>query len=210
MIKRKTASFITGLIILLVFIVSSCATVPERQAPALIDDAERMRIVENAKSLLGKKDLEHVGLEFRSDCSGYVTGVYKSLGYKFSVESKPGDSSIAQSLFWTLFKRRLIYRNRRPQKADLVFFKGTTDKRRDRVSHVGIVALVEEDGTILILHYSSRGVTELRMNLRRPGAHRGEKGNVLNDFLKKGPGDRLSGQLFYSFGDLLKYMKGTL
>jgi hypothetical protein len=205
MTRRNLLAFL----IPLVFLVSACTTVPERRAPTFGNEDERERIVEYAKSLLGKEELEQFGLDFRNDCSGYVIGVYKSLGYNFVIEPKPGDSSIAQSIFWTLLKRNLVYRNRTPKKADLVFFKGTTDRRRDRISHVGIVAFVEEGETILILHYSSQGVSELRMNLRKPGTHR-SIGQVLNDFLRKAPGYRLSGQLFHSYGDLLKYAKGTL
>ncbi len=197
-------------IIMLIILVGGCATVPERISPTFVNENERARIVEYAKSLLGKEDLEQVGSEFRSDCSGYVVGVYKRLGYKLVLEPQPGDSSVAQSLFWMLVRRNLVYRNRRPKEADLVFFKGTTDRRRYRISHVGLIAFVGEDETILILHYSSEGVSELRMNLRMPSIHKGKRGHVLNDFLRKEPGDRLSGQLFSSYGDLLKYVKSSL
>lgn len=194
-------------LMLLLLIVSACATVQERQAPSLDIDRERERIVEYAASLLGKKELESAGQHFRSDCSGYVIGVYSSLGYRITVEPQPGDSSIAQALFTTLQKKKLLYRDKRPKKADLVFFKGTTEKRRYSISHIGLVAGVEEDETVVILHYSSRGVQELRMNLRRPGAHKDRRGFVINDFLKKGQGDNLSGQLFYSYGDIFIYTK---
>jgi hypothetical protein len=210
MVRLKNISYSIALIALFIFLVSSCATIPERRAPAFEDEDARARIVDYAQSLLGREQLEGIGPGFRSDCSGYIIGVYKRMGYRFVVEPKPGDSSMAQSLFWTLFKRNLVYRNRSPKEADLVFFKGTTDRRKDRISHVGIVAFVEEDGTILVLHYGSRGVAELRMNLRRPDTYKGKGGRVLNDFLKKGSGKRLSGQLFYSYGDLLKYIKSTL
>jgi len=203
---RKTSRLFLPFIMLL-FLVSACATVP-RQTVTFTDDAkERDRIVECAESLLGKKDLETLGSGFRSDCSGYIVGVYRTLGYRFSLEPQPGDRSVAQSLFWTLQKRNLLYSSRRPKKADLVFFKGTTDKRRYRVSHVGLVASVNEDGTVLILHYSSKGVSELRMNLRRPDSHKGKIGRIINDFLKRGSGDRLSGQLFFTYGDLFVHAK---
>ena len=57
MTGRKTVVFILGIIIILVFLASSCATVPERQVPVIEDltiedDEERVRIVENAEDLL--------------------------------------------------------------------------------------------------------------------------------------------------------------
>ena len=201
---RKTLGLFTSLTVLLL-LVSACATVPKKPASVTDDRDDREKIVEYAKSLLGEKDLESVGRGFRSDCSGFVVGVYRALGHRLSIEPQPGDKSVAQSLFWTLQKRKLIYSGRRPKMADLVFFKGTTEDRRYRISHVGLVASVGDDETVLILHYSSKGVSELRMNLRKPDSHRGRLGRIINDFLKKGPGDRLSGQLFYSYGDLLAH-----
>ncbi|KKL90776.1 hypothetical protein LCGC14_1901300, partial [marine sediment metagenome] len=80
----------------------------------------------------------------------------------------------------------------------------------DYVSHVGIVDEILGDGTIKILSYTSRGVTELRMNLVTPHLHKDENGNVIKYFLKKKSPlkeneELLAGELFFSFGDLLKY-----
>ena len=60
------------------------------------------------------------------------------------------------------------------------------------------------------MNYTSRGVTELKMNLITPQVHQDENGNVINDFLKKGSPQKeneelLAGELFFCFGDLLKY-----
>jgi hypothetical protein len=51
----------------------------------------------------------------------------------------------------------------------------------------------------------------MRMNLNNPTLHRDESGNILNDFLRKkppGPGDvqLLSGELFFTYGDLYRYI----
>ena len=45
------------------------------------------------------------------------------------------------------------------------------------------------------------------MNLRRPDSHKGKIGRIINDFLKRGSGDRLSGQLFFTYGDLFVHAK---
>lgn len=196
------------------FIASACATEDLRSEYTRSSDRksfeeteERDRIIAYAESLLGETRLESLGREFRSDCSGYVVGVFSSLGYRVVIEPSPDDSSVSQALFYTLQRRRLVYSDRKPQNGDLVFFKGTTEKRRYRISHIGLVTGVDADGTVEIVHYTgSRGVQTLRMNLRTPGEHRDLEGRVVNDFIKKGPGDRLSGQLFYAYGNLFRYL----
>jgi hypothetical protein len=61
------------------------------------------------------------------------------------------------------------------------------------------------------MHYSSKGVSLMRMNLQTPGLHMDEAGNVLNDFLRKkppGPGELqlLNGELFFMYGDLYRFI----
>ncbi len=187
---------------------SACATITRPPAADLrSEEEERSRIAAYAESLIGEIRLEPHGRGFRSDCSGYVVGVFRSLGYRVVIEPSPNDSSISQALFDTLQRRRLVFQDRRPGIGDLVFFKGTTEKRRYRISHIGLVTGVEEDGTVEIVHYTgSGGVQTLRMNLRAPGEHKNRVGRIINDFLKKGPGDRLSGQLFYAYGNLYRYV----
>ena len=79
------------------------------------------------------------------------------------------------------------------------------------MTHVGLVADVDQEETVLIVHYSSRGVSLMRMNLKNPDLHRDEAGNVFNDFLRKKPpepGDvqLLSGELFFMYGDLYSFV----
>jgi hypothetical protein len=76
---------------------------------------------------------------------------------------------------------------------------------------VGLVAGVDQEETVLIIHYSSRGVSLMRMNLYHPSLHRDEAGNIFNDFLRKKPpgeGDvqLLSGELFFMYGDLYSFV----
>ncbi|MBN2322535.1 MAG: hypothetical protein JXQ30_02275 [Spirochaetes bacterium] len=197
------------------FLASACATLtrppaagePGAKGLGSFETKERSRIAEYAESLVGQMQLETLGRWFRSDCSGYIVGVFRSLGYRVVIEPSPFDSSVSQAIFDTLQRRRLVYTGRRPLIGDLAFFKGTTEKRRYLISHIGIVTGVEEDGTVEIVHYtSSRGVQTLRMNLRTPGVYKDRRGRVINDFLKKGPGDTLSGQLFYAYGNLFRHV----
>jgi hypothetical protein len=202
-------------------VLSSCATVvPRTEEPArrgiLLQqqyerhEAERLKIVEYAESLLGRKDLKSVNRWFRNDCSGYVLGVYQTLGYRVSFPVRPPTRQISLLLHHVLHREGLTYTGQSPNIADVVFFTGTVDPGLSKVSHVGIVSGICQDGTIRVLNYTSAGVTVLHMNLDSPSVHRNQDGEVKNDFLRKkitssDSGKVLSGELFCCFGDLLSY-----
>lgn len=96
----------------------------------------------------------------------------------------------------------------RPHPGDLVFFDHTYDRNRngrvdDPLSHVGVVSAIEANGTLVVVHKSSRGITTLRLTTSAPAVHR-RGGRVLNDYLRQpgyGPanGRRLAGQLVHGF-----------
>ena len=171
---------------LFLIILSSCVTTPLKfSVPDQDEEPARNEIVQYAESLLGLRDLSQINGWFRNDCSGYVIGVYKTLGYRVKLLPHPYTNKISLALYYSLNKRGLTYTSETPRRADVVFFKGTFDGAGDKVSHVGIVADIFRDGTIRILNYTSKGVTELRMNLVTPNIHKDQSGNVVNDFLKK-------------------------
>jgi hypothetical protein len=204
-------------------VLSSCATVAprtEEPAPKGIpltqqherQEAERLNIVEYAESLLGRKDLKSINRWFRNDCSGYVLGVYQTLGYRVRFPVRPPTRQISLLLHHVLYREGLTYTGQSPNIADVVFFTGTVDPGLSKVSHVGIVSGFRQDGTIRILNYTSRGVTVLHMNLDTPSLHRNQDGEVKNDFLRKkitssDNGKVLSGELFCCFGDLVSYCR---
>jgi hypothetical protein len=170
----------------------------------------RNEIVARGMSLVDMRDLGEVNGFYRNDCSGFVVGVYRSLGYEAEL-SYYNSRYVAENLYKNLRSRGLVYYGMRPKKADVAFFRNTIENSGNRVTHVGLVTEVEQDDTVVIVHYSSRGVSTMRMNLQQPHVHRDEAGQVLNDFLrKKPPGTRearlLSGELFYMFGDFYNYV----
>lgn len=192
-------------------LLTSCMTAPVKSYETVKDEsAMRMEIVKYTRSLLGRKDLNGGNGSFRNDCSGLVLGVYYNLGYEFDLNHNSKSNLISQALYETLNAYGLIYSGPSPGRADVVFFKGTKARSGDNISHVGIVDDILSDGTTLILNYTSKGVTELRMNLDTPHIHKDESGTVKNDFLKKKSSAAeneklLAGELFFCFGDLLKY-----
>ena len=134
--------------------------------------------------------------------------MYKSLGYH--IELRKGNLRTTQLLYKTLRSRGYTYLYEKPSKADVVFFRGTIRGSESRISHMGIVADVLKDGTVVIVHYGSKGVGEIRMNLSHPHAYKGKDGRIINDFLRKSEtgcsaGKWLSGELFSAFGNLYTY-----
>ncbi len=196
-----------GLLVLL----SSCAAPPVRIGKSVSVQRERREeIVTYAEGLIGYRDLTKANGNYRNDCSGFVLGVYRSLGYNVQPEDRRGNWRTTELLYRTLRSRGYTYTYEEPRKGDVVFFKGTFRGSENRISHMGMVTDLLKDGTVVIIHYSSKGVGEIRMNLSHPHAYKGRDGQVINDFLRKsGSGTasvpKLSGELFYAFGDLYAY-----
>jgi len=213
-IKRKLLVIL--LFLFIIFIFTSCATSPCRMREGLIvsreaDMAKQKRedLALYAKSLIGEKDISKLPNFTRNDCSDFVMGVFRSIGYRANFRVYPHVREITRTLYLNLKDNGFTYRQRIPEKADIAFFRGTLKNGKNFISHIGIVTEIQEDGTIKIVHYSSTGVSEIRMNLLHPSQYMDVKGKVKNDYLKKGsglPGEKLlSGQLFFCFGDFIKY-----
>jgi hypothetical protein len=170
----------------------------------------RQEIVECAKGLIGVKNLKAMNSCFKNDCSGFVIGVYRLMGYRVDVKSHRKNRSLSEMLFLTLQDKGLTYSEYAPNAGDAVFFKNTTDVVYDRITHMGLVEEVFSDGTVSIIHYSSGRVNRIRMNLRDPYRQKNSQGNIINDYLKRddaGIGKRniLAGALFLSYGDIYNY-----
>ncbi len=209
----RIMKFRVPLIILTCSLVGMSACVSPMVMPREIYEGEaerREEIVEQGMGLVGSRDLSTQNDVYRNDCSGFVVGLYRSLGYDVDLnfyESR----SVAENLFRNLRARGAVYTGMRPKKADLAFYRNTVENSGNRVTHVGLIADVDQEETVLIIHYSSKGVSLMRMNLKNPGLHRDDAGNVFNDFLRKkppGPGDvqLLSGELFFMYGDLYTFI----
>lgn len=205
------ATYLLPVFLAILVFVSSCATFPTGgRAPAEGEQQKRLEIVRYTRGLLGRKDLAGGDPRFKNDCSGLVLGVFRTLGYEVELTHTRRVRFLSDAIYRSLNERGFTYVNFRPKPADLVFFKKTVAGSGDFVTHVGIVDAVLPDKTVVILNYTSPGVTELKMNLLDPHVHKTGAGRVKNDYLKQKTGSgtdekRLSGELFFSFGDLLSY-----
>ncbi|MBI4726054.1 CHAP domain-containing protein [candidate division TA06 bacterium] len=186
----------------------SPAYVP-RKEPVGDETQTRQALVKYAKSLIGAKGLTEMDGRFKNDCSGFVNGVYAVMGRRIKYNFVRQGCSLSESLYLTLNDRNLAYRDMPPRPADAVFFKNTLENSYDKITHVGLVEEVLEDGTVVILHYGSGRVGRLKMNLRHPYDHKDDRGEIINDYLRKSGGrqtrDDLAGALFFMFGNLFRF-----
>src|SRR5437868_730525 len=100
---------------------------PSRPAPAAEPAAPslRERVVSRAGSALGQPRLSTVTREVSDDCTGFVRWAYLASGEDL-VEGSVGNMlSIAS-------RARALRRGGRPLPGDLVFFRETYDRNRDR------------------------------------------------------------------------------
>ena len=150
--------------------------------------------------------LDHEPRGARNDCSGFVCAAWARTGHDLAGNTRS---------LWELARDEgVVHRRKRPSPGDLAFFDNTYDRngngrRDDELTHIAIVIEVFEDGTILMAHGgTSKGRTELRMNLAKRDVQTGEDGQVLNDILRRRGRDdpesipTLAGELWRGFASL--------
>ena len=159
--------------------------------------------------MLGQKKVRVDRKPFRSDCSGFVTACYSTIGTELTDPTQSGKSG-TEIIFKSLKKAGRIHNKRRPQAGDLAFFHNTHDRngnglRDDRFTHIALVERIDSDGTVYLLHHVSGKVRRDRLNrlhrsvIRDPGS-----GKEWNSHLRRGGGKTLSAQLLFRFGTPLE------
>jgi hypothetical protein len=210
--------------LLLLGFLGACATVPRHIAfePALakatMDPATvalRARLVEGARSILGKKQLVIRGKRFTMDCTGVVLGIYWYAGIDLARDFNKFNGNGVTRIYKTLERDNLLYSNDYPLPGDIIFWDNTYDANDDArwddpLSHVGMVVNVENDGTISYVHHHiTNGISIDYMNLRKPDMWKSvENGHVrvINSPMrlavagKPHPPDWLAGQLYHALG----------
>jgi len=152
-------------------------------------------------------------LQFQPErAAEYVLTVYKINGVDLGITIN--DEAISE-VYATVKEQGTVYHATRPAVGDLAFFHNTYDRNSDArnndwYTHIGIVEMVEKDGTIHVLCYMNGGVQSFVMNLEHPKLEKDERSSkVWNTELRvKGTGDppftqHMSGELFAGFGNIL-------
>lgn len=163
---------------------------------------EGVDIARQAAKLVGKRSVVVKGESFRRDCSGFVAAAYAGGGFELGGSSK--------DLYERSKAAGVLHKKKTPEIGDLAFFDNTYDRnkngrRDDDLTHVAVVEAVADDGTIIMVHYGSKGVARISMDLRDVHSYYDEDGVLRNSILRSGgKGDKLTGELFVAWGSLWK------
>jgi len=156
----------------------------------LLSTALGTRIAERAQQAAGLASVHQLSRSVNDDCSGFARAVYAREGVDLSaLPSRPGENGVANIRRLAAAHRAL---RRRPRPGDLVFFRNTTARRG--YTHVGIVDSVRGP-QVTFVHRAGRGIVRSRLDLLHP------RSRAANDFIKRGPRPRLTGELLAGFAD---------
>ncbi len=152
------------------------------------------RALDTAEGLVGRREIVVQGVAYGDGCVALVRAAFAEAGSPL-----PRDARDAPSLL-ALARDLGAARRARPAPGDLVFL---ADRPGGPADHVGLVASVAADGTVLFLHHTERGVARIRVNSAQPWKARTEAGKALNDVLLVGAGRVTAGRLLVAYATLL-------
>ncbi len=185
-----------------------------------INSEVRETILRQADELLGKKTYSKVfvnGKSFTLDCIGTIGAIYYSAGIDIRKYFGKYNGGGVERFYRTLKDNKSLFNDRRPEPGDVIFWDNTWDANEngkngdDRLTHVGMVISVDDDGTINFIHANYvLGIVIEQMNLQKPAVYRDKNGKIintpmyLNSSLKSHPEHWLSGDLFNRYGSVLR------
>lgn len=172
----------------------------------------RNAVVRTAGKLVGAHTIESGGRKIHYDCAGVARAIYLEHGIDL-YESRHADGTAngVRLIYAHLRQHGHLHHGPVVYPGDLVFFDNTWDLNgdgllNDRLTHVGIVETVEDNGTVIFISRVADAVQRYRMNLGFPHIHKAVDGRVLNDYMRRkqttDSDDRghLTGELFAFFG----------
>jgi hypothetical protein len=176
--------------------------------------ARQQAVVRTAASLVGARTVEVNGRRIAYDCAGVTRAIYLKHGIDLYENTDESQANGVRLIYHHVRRHGRIHQGPVVRAGDLVFFDNTWDYNgdgavNDPLTHVGVVELVEADGTVVFISRVAGAVERYRMNLAYPHVHQTDDGRILNDYLrrKKWRDDDgtpyLTGELFTAFGTRL-------
>lgn len=170
------------------------ASGPAARAPELPSDVRRA--VDTAQSLVGHRSVVVDGRDYGAGCTALVRAAFDHAG-----KPLPSGARTAGALLDVAKGRGAMRSGIRCSPGDVVFL---ADRPGGSAAHVGIVTRVEPDGTAVVAHRLSRGVTNVRLNLGYPArVSDPSTGKRLNDTLQVGKSTAPAGSLVVGVAALL-------
>lgn len=179
--------------------------------PAEISERQTA-IARTAAGLVGARTITVNGRRIAYDCAGVARAIYLRHGIDLYENQVNGGQANGVRMIYTHVRQHgRIHRGPIVQPGDLVFFDNTWDangdgKLNDPLTHIGIVELVERDGTVVFISRVASAIERYRLNLEMPDLHRAADGRIVNDYLRRKDSrdadgtQYLTGELFSAFG----------
>ncbi len=165
-------------------------------APAPELKLDVRRAVDTAQSLVGSRDVVVDGRNYGAGCTALVRAAFDHAGRPL-----PTDARTAGALLLVARERGAMRTGIRCSPGDVVFL---ADRPGGTAAHVGLVTVVEPDGTAVVVHRLARGVARMRVNLGYPGKVTDPStGKRLNDTLQVGKSSTPAGSLVVGVATLL-------
>ena len=173
---------------------------------------EEKAVLASAKTLLGRPPDSKVsvnGKTFMLDCIGTVRAIFWGAGYDIMKDAGRYGGGGVRSLYAELKAMNALHEDLYPRPGDVIFWDNGI-LSDDPLTHVGLVIAVDPDGTIHYEHeHLRKGVIVEEMNLLHPRQYTTPEGRILNSAMAQNTGIShvhwLSGDLWDSFGDVLRY-----
>lgn len=164
--------------------------------PALALKPDVRRAVDTAQSLVGSREVVVDGRNYGAGCTALVRAAFDHAG-----KPLPAEARTAGALLDIARERGAMRTGIRCSPGDVVFL---ADRPGGAAAHVGLVTVVEPDGTAVVVHRLARGVARMRVNLGYPGrATDPSTGKRLNDTLQVGKSSTPAGSLVVGVATLL-------
>ena len=179
-------------------------------------------VLASAQTLIGQAPESKVNVNGRTfvlDCIGTVSAIFYGIDIDVQRDFRRYSGDGVNRLYQSLKALNTLHQDLYPRPGDIIFWDNTWDANGDGIltddprTHAGIVLSVDKDGTIHYVHeHIIKGVTIEAMNLLHPGDYYGPQGRIINNALamnsgisrRKNPPRWTSGDLFDSFGDILR------
>lgn len=154
------------------------------------------RAVDTAQSLVGQRKVVVDGRDYGAGCTALVRAAFDHAG-----KPLPSGARTADALLDLARDRGAMRTGIRCSPGDVIFL---ADRPGGAAAHVGIVTRVDPDGTAVVVHRLSRGVTNVRLNLGYPArVSDPSTGKRLNDTLQVGKSSAPAGSLVVGVAALL-------
>lgn len=103
----------------------------------------------------------------RRDCSGFVVAAFQAAGKPLDIPSEYHKHKNVSAMLhaWGKAEKRVVGA---PKAGDVVFFRDTYGELLGKITHVGLVEDVKEDGTVVVLHYMGGKIRRDLLNVAKP------------------------------------------